>query len=90
MTPGVSAGSFTFNNAYTRKNDDTAVAPAGNLGLSWAAFMLGIPSSSTIAESDTHATQNPYYAGYVQNAWRATRSLTVNFGLRFEFEQGIT
>ena len=90
MTPGVSAGSFAFNNAYTRKNDDTAVAPAGNLGLSWAAFMLGVPSTSTIAESDTHATQNPYYAGYVQNAWRVTRALTLNFGLRFEFEQGIT
>jgi len=52
--------------------------------------MLGVPATSTIAESDTHATANPYYAGYVQNAWRATRALTLNFGLRFEFEQGIT
>src|SRR5207302_10345126 len=28
--PGNSAGSFTFNNAYTRKHDDTAAAPPGD------------------------------------------------------------
>jgi hypothetical protein len=89
-SPGASAGSFAFDNLYTRKNDDTAVAPAGSLGLSWAAFALGVPSASSIAENDSHATTSPYYAGYVQNAWRATRALTLNFGLRFEFEQGIT
>ena len=32
-----------FNNTYTRAADDTTVFPAQNLGLSWAAFMLGIP-----------------------------------------------
>ena len=90
MAPGFSAGNFAFTNQYTRKNDDTAVAPAGNLGLSWAAFALGVPTTSTIAESDTHATENPYYAGYIQDAWRITRTLTLNFGLRIEFEKGIT
>jgi hypothetical protein len=88
--PGNSGGSFSFTNAYTRKNDDTAVAPAGDLGLSWAAFMLGVPTSMAVDANDSFATQNPYYSGFVQDAWRVTRALTVNVGLRFEFEQGIT
>jgi hypothetical protein len=88
--PGQASGGFAFNNAYTRKNDDTAVAPAGDLGLSWAAFMMGIPSSVSVAQNDSYATASPYYAGYVQESWRVTRALTLNLGLRFEFEQGVT
>ena len=52
--------------------------------------MLGVPSTSSVDANDSYATLNPYYAGYVQDAWRVTPKLTVNFGLRFEFEQGIT
>src|SRR6202162_478851 len=48
MGPGYTSGNFAFDNTYTRRNDDTAVAPAGNLGLSWAAFMLGMPTSSSV------------------------------------------
>ena len=33
---------------------------------------------------------NPYYAGFFQDTWRATQNLTLNFGLRYEFEDGIT
>ncbi len=88
--PGNSAGSFSFTNAYTRKNDDTSVAPAGDLGLSWAAFALGIPTTASIAVNDTLAAANHYYAAYVAETWRATRALTVNVGLRFEFEDGMT
>ncbi len=90
INPGTSAGSFAFDNTYTRKNDDTSVAPAGNLGLSWAAFMLGVPTTSTVTANDTYASQNPYYAGYAQEAWRVTRSLTLNFGVRLEYELGMT
>ena len=41
---GNSMGNFTFNSQYVQKNDD-GLTPAGTLGLSYAAFMLGIPSS---------------------------------------------
>ena len=39
--PGNASGNFTFDNTYTRQADDTT--GASNLGLPWAAFMLGIP-----------------------------------------------
>jgi hypothetical protein len=90
MGPGYTSGNFTFDNTYTRRNDDTAVAPAGNLGLSWAAFMLGIPTTSSVDANDSYATLNPYYSGYIQDSWRVTPKLTLNFGLRFEYEAGMT
>ena len=42
--PGNASGNFVFDNTYTRKADDTTVSPAANIGLPWAAFMLGIPT----------------------------------------------
>ena len=37
---------LTYDNQYTRAADTTNTFPAGNLGLSLAAFMLGMPSRS--------------------------------------------
>ena len=83
------SGNFSFTNGFTRRNDDTFV-PAGNLGLSWAAFMLGLPGNMTMGASDSYAAYNPYYGWYVQEQWRPTAKLTVNVGLRAEYEMGGT
>ncbi len=86
---GNSSGVFSFSNLYTRRNDDT-FTPAGDLGLSWAAFMMGLPDGISIATNDTFATHTPYYAGYAQESWRLTPRLTLNLGLRLEYENGAT
>jgi hypothetical protein len=86
---GNTSGSFSFANIYTRRNEDT-FTPAGNLGLSWAAFLLGIPDSMSVATADSYAMLNPYYAWYLQDAWRVTPKLTLNLGLRAEYELGPT
>src|SRR6202035_2174894 len=38
----------------------------------------------------SYATINPYYSGYIQDSWRVTPKLTLNFGMRFEYEAGMT
>jgi hypothetical protein len=86
---GNSMGSFTFNSQYMQKNDD-GFTPAGSLGLSYAAFMLGIPSSMSSDNNASYALMNPYYGWYGQDTWRVTRNLTVTFGLRLEYEQAPT
>ena len=80
---GNSMGSFSFNSQYVQKNDD-GLTPAGSLGLSYAAFMLGIPSSMSSDNNASYALMNPYYAWYGQDTWRATRNLTITLGLRVE------
>ena len=82
-------GNFTFNSQYVQKNED-GLTPPGTLGLSYAAFMLGIPSSMSTDNNASYALMNPYYAWYGQDTWRATRNLTVTLGLRVEYEQAPT
>src|SRR5205823_4266175 len=89
FNPGASQGSYTFDSTYTRHYSDNSLYTPGSLGLSWAAFMLGLPTVSTINTPTDYATSSPYYSAFAQDAWRATQKLTINFGLRFEFEQGM-
>ena len=83
---GNTSGTFTFRNNYVRQRDDTN--NAGALGLEWASFMLGAPTGISIDTNDSYYLVNPYYAGYVQDDWRVGSRLTLNLGLRYEFEGG--
>jgi Carboxypeptidase regulatory-like domain/TonB dependent receptor len=86
---GFTSGTFTFSNAFVRKDDD-GNAPAASIGLDWAAFILGIPSNMSIDTNDTYALFSPYYAWYGQDTWRVNRNLTITLGLRMEYERGAT
>jgi hypothetical protein len=82
-------GTFTYDNTYTRAADTTNVFPAQQIGLSLAAFMLGLPTSVSIAEESGFDVRNNYVGTFVQDTWRVSRNLTLNIGLRFEYENGI-
>ena len=86
---GNTAGAFSFDNSYTRKNDDT-FTPTGSVGYSYAAFLLGIPSSMQVVTSDTYADHTPAYGWYGQDNWRVNSKLTLILGLRAEWEGGLT
>jgi hypothetical protein len=78
-----------YTNIYTRAADDTTVFPAGNLGLSLAAFMLGLPQSFSIDDFVAPELHSMYYSAYGQDTWRVGANLTLNLGLRYEYESGI-
>ncbi len=82
-------GTYSFSNTYTRKYDDS-LEPYGEYGHSWAAFIMGIPNGISIPRNEDYATHNPYYAWYVQDNWRLTSKLSLNLGLRLEYELGPT
>lgn len=88
-SPGNSTGSFTFSNTYVKKNDDN-FTPAGDFGLAWAAFVLGMPNGLSVSTNDSYATHNPYYGWYAQDTWRLTPKVSLTLGLRVEYEGGIT
>ena len=57
------------------------------IGNPFAAFLLGIPSSvnmgtTLVPDADTYAK---HYAFYAQDDWKVTPSLTINYGLRWEY-----
>ncbi|MGB7068883.1 MAG: carboxypeptidase-like regulatory domain-containing protein [Pyrinomonadaceae bacterium] len=88
--PGNTSGRFSFSNVWTRR-DSSGITPASSLGLSWAAFILGMPSNGmNVSFNDDAAAYNPFYGGYVQDNWRFSPRLTLNIGLRLEYDVGAT
>jgi hypothetical protein len=82
-------GTFTYDNTYTRAADTTNVFPAQQIGLSLAAFMLGMPTQVSIADNQGFDVRNNFFGTFAQDTWRVTQNLTLNLGLRFEYENGI-
>jgi hypothetical protein len=80
---------------YLRYGLDRAAAnvPLGNLGCcpggyNLAGWLMGYPSSSSSAEGLTWtAPRQNRWGAYFQDEWRATRKLTINMGLRWDFFQ---
>ena len=85
---GNPSGQLSFTNEFTRQASDTSQLTPSNLGLSLAAFMLGIPSNSQATIQPTSNLRNHFFAAYGQDSWRL-QNLTVNMGLRVEWENGI-
>ena len=74
-------GNFTFTGLFT---ENAAQDPA--TGSSMADFLLGLPQSTTLNSS----LQKSYLRDnvidvYAMDDWRVTPSLTLNYGLRYEF-----
>jgi hypothetical protein len=67
--------SFNFDGRFT-----------GIQGLGLADMLLGLPLSASGALGDSSQFERTtYYAGYIQDDWRVAPSLTLNFGLRYEY-----
>ncbi len=84
----MSSGTFTFNNNYMKAADNTNTA--SNVGLQWAAFMMGVPSTIAIDSNDSSFLTTRYRALYFQDDWRLSNKLRVNLGIRYEREGGTT
>ncbi len=80
------SASFSFSQSFTQgPNPNQASATAGN---SIASLLLGAGSSGNLYQAWKNvAAQSFYYAGYVQDDWRVTRKLTLNLGLRYDYDQ---
>ena len=80
---GQSSGSFTFNGQFSAAN------PTTNTRNAIADLLLGYPSSGSLTRNTPVDNFVKYYSAYVQDDWRATDKLTLNYGVRFEKESGL-
>ena len=88
---GNSDGTYGFGNTYFRQYDDggpNGTYNPGTLGLSWASFMTGLPTSASVSNNASYLASNQFFAGFLQDTWRVTPKLTLTLSLRAEWENG--
>ena len=80
-------GNFHYDQINVRLN------PAANgqfnfsgeeTGIDFADFLIGAPAQLTQASYQILDSRGKYYGAYAQDSWRATSTVTLNYGLRWE------
>jgi Carboxypeptidase regulatory-like domain len=99
ISDGFPGGRFQFNGAYTRATNSAGL---NDRAQSWAQFLLGLPTAATgaVATPGTSSSQfeiaspgefrQVYHGIFVQDDWRVSPRLTLNFGLRLEKNGGMS
>ena len=80
--PGFSAGNFSFDTTFTGADPLRSVPASGN---SIASFLLGTAQSGFIDVNTSPALQQRLFSLFVQDDFRATQKLKLNFGLRWDY-----
>jgi hypothetical protein len=78
-------GDFTFNPLFSQA-DPFNVRSSDTSGTAMASVLLGLPNSGSLGFTSPLSMQHHYLAGFVQDDWKATKRLTLNFGVRYELE----
>jgi len=82
QVPGYVAGNFSFDQKFTGRNA-LAIDPAS--GNSIASFLLGTAESGFIDVNSQPARQQRLFSAYIQDDYRLTTKLKLNFGLRWDY-----
>ncbi len=79
---------YQFTAGMTQGPDPRQVS--SNAGFGYASFLLGTGNSGRINNRIRPAFSSKSFGGYVQDDWKISRKLTVNIGVRWDAETGLT
>lgn len=86
--PTQTSPDLNFDSTYTRAASNSANP---QLGGEITAFLLGIPNTSSLmARTASYAEQDKYFGFFFQDDFKVSRKLTLNLGLRWDLESGVT
>jgi hypothetical protein len=87
-TANAQSGQYQFTNAYTRQS---SASGTDYLGLqNYASFLLGMPATTSLLRASDYSEYSKTWGFFLQDDWRVSNKLTVNFGLRYEVETALT
>lgn len=81
---GNGSGQYNFDGVWTASSPSN-----GTGGADLADMLLGLPHDANITVPTYLNDFAIYYGGYVQDDFRVSSTVTVNFGLRWEHEDGL-
>ncbi|MFN0100655.1 MAG: carboxypeptidase regulatory-like domain-containing protein [Bryobacteraceae bacterium] len=83
QSPGLASGQYGFLKNWTQRISNQADAASGN---ELATFLLGYPSSASVDRNIDPAFVHYFYAGFFQDDFKVNSRLTLNLGLRWDYE----
>ena len=96
ISNGYQGSRLFFDGTYTAPASNSSTTLRNAFGRDIAAFLLGIAttgSGSTASQLDNsinYSVQSLYHGFFFHDDWRVTPKLTLNLGLRYELEGGLS
>ncbi|MEJ7609307.1 MAG: hypothetical protein WKF37_24300, partial [Bryobacteraceae bacterium] len=87
-TLNTSQANFSFGPTFTQGPDPVAADP--RTGASFASFLLGAGGGTGITLNARAAFNKNFYGWYFNDDWKIRRNLTLNLGLRYDFQTAPT
>ncbi len=81
---------FSFSSSETAQPLYGQVLPSGTgLGSGWASFLLGLYDSGSVGNAVLPTYRRTSWALFLQDTWKITRKLTLDYGLRWDLQQAL-
>lgn len=84
LRPDYPSGDFSFSRAYTQGPNPAVTSTTSGYGL--ATFLLGAPTGGQFTVGPSLAASQKSFNWYVEDDWKVNRALTVNLGVRWEYQ----
>jgi hypothetical protein len=84
---GNAGGEVTFGRQFTRRTLNSNSAFEGN---AFASFLLGAPDGGSVPVNVFPHMQWTFVAPWIQDDWRVSNRLTLNFGFRWDFNSPVS
>ncbi|MDZ4802450.1 MAG: TonB-dependent receptor [Bryobacteraceae bacterium] len=81
------SGSYAFSTVQTGLPALQGIAlTGGSVGFPYASFLLGSADSASVNNPADPQYRRKAYAAFAQDTWKVTRRLTLDYGLRYDYQ----